>query len=397
MIKEESPQKTYQRITQTPQLNKNQQSNYFSIKNRSKKQRRTSSNEKERPSTNQIFNIQQLKQNKQEIQSSKSKLKFQLRPFTDILENKVKKTNDEQICRIEQQKLNNQLQNQIVEQTIQPNITEQQDKKTILNNYFKQKLDSNSEQNYNSEQNDDKNVTKYKIQELNFDYNKIRVLKQIFKGILAKIQLADNLLQSQRKLNQILEYRQDIFRYLIVNYQQSVFLNLISIKNNEIKREQYPLQNQLIEFIEPINYFQDEEFELQMNNLKETLQKLDLKNQLAFQQLNDILQSKEKYNLEDIFELIRTKDIKYNFVRIIECYCNHYQEFLEQLKNDQNQLKSKELLMFLGYSTKFIESESVYSIENLKIINIDEICNQEENYKNIVKMIKENWKKKENV
>ncbi|CAD8163540.1 unnamed protein product [Paramecium pentaurelia] len=366
------------RISQTPERTNNARQINYSTQCRSRKYRINSSKEKDNKTKNNGYIIK-LQQQKQLIKQNESEKDYLLNKE----ENEIELNNNnkqQQYVKTYQIKQNNQSQKKLIKS---PSLNQNIQK--LQNNYFKQHLCNQDNDVIQSLKEDTTQQQNYQT--------KIIMLQQILKGIFAKVQLAENLSSSSSNLIQILDHRLSLFRFLIINYQQSLLENINSIYNNEKNLLLYPLQNQLIEFIDPINLILDERIKKKMSNLTQILQKLQLKNQMALKYINNILKEKEKYNVEDIVILIQTNAIKYNYGSILESYQNHYNKFLEQHQYDLSQIKSGDLLKFLGYSTKFILSESLYSIDKLKSINIEEIPNLSDNSLILEQFIKENCKK----
>ncbi|CAD8175142.1 unnamed protein product [Paramecium octaurelia] len=370
-----SPENLDLRETQTPErIHKPSQNNYATLDSANKQI--NYSNEKDNRTQKNKFKIS-LQQNKYTPKSCKSETGSQLKQNFCNLDNKREDNKKQQLDKRESITQNNQQYKTL------PDLN--YEKQLLQNNYFKQQQ---------SFQNNDCMIVKKKvvISKDNYEINVI-ILKLILKGYLAKAQLAENLSQSLGRLMQILDYKLDLFRFLIINYQLSVLQNIYSFNNSEKNLLQYPLQNQLKQYIDPINYILDDRFRDMMTNVKAVLQKLTLRSQLPANQLNKTLMENVQYNLEDVIELIQTNAIKYNYESIVESYRNHYHKFLEQHSYDLSQFKSEDLLKFLGYSTKFIQSETLYSIEKLKTINHQEISSLSGNSQILEKFIKENCNK----
>ncbi|CAK80551.1 unnamed protein product (macronuclear) [Paramecium tetraurelia] len=366
-----SPENLDLRCTQTPERTHIPSQNNYTTSDTKKY-----SNQKDKRTQINKFKIS-LQQNKYIPKSCKSESDSQLRQNFSQVDKKEEVNKKQQVDKIEQITKNNQQYKTL------PDLN--YDKQQLQNNYFKQQQ---SCQNNECKIIKKKDVISYKDYESN-----VNMLKIILKGYLAKAQLAENLSQCLGKLIQVLDHKVDLFRFLIINYQQSVLQNIQSFNDADKITQQYPLQNQLIQYIDPINYILNDSFKEMMVNVKTVLQKLTLKSQLASNQINEILMEKEKYDVEDVVQLIQTNAIKYNYESIVESYRNHYTKFLEYYQYDLRQFKSEDLLKFLGFSTKFILSESLYSIEKLKTINHQEIQSLSSNSQILEKFIKENCNK----
>ncbi|CAD8073810.1 unnamed protein product [Paramecium primaurelia] len=201
-------------------------------------------------------------------------------------------------------------------------------------------------------------------------------LKQVFQIILQKIKLAENVFNSYQKLkthqklqNFIKQF--EIFNYLLYYYQYSLITNVKLFCKNDRNIDQCYLKKDLDQFIDENTILDYQKYhQQQINEITQIYeQKLAISTR-ASKDLQDFLDSRN--NNGDMLDLIRFLEqgnfYKYN--SYIELYEKYFKQIFGQLNCNLN---SKELLIFFGYSIKFIKIEKEFPLKNYKIINSNQI------------------------
>ncbi|CAD8159337.1 unnamed protein product [Paramecium pentaurelia] len=201
-------------------------------------------------------------------------------------------------------------------------------------------------------------------------------LKQVFQIILQKIKLAENVFNSYQKLKTHQKLQKfikqfEIFNYLLRHYQYSLITNVKLFCKNDRNVEQCYLKKDLDQFIAENTILDYQKYhQQQINEITEIYQQKLAISTEASKDIQDFLDSRN--NNGDVIDLIRFLEQGdfYKFNSYIELYEKYFKQIFDQLNCNLN---SKELLIFFGYSIKFIRIEKEFPLKNYKIINSNQI------------------------